>query len=366
MLKKLLISALLFITFTSSVSALSVTRSEEIEFFRSQYTINTDGTVDVVEQIDYYFPDQRHGIFRDIPLSKENQDGDKYLISASEISVVDEGGNAYIFQDNSTSSQLSLKIGDPNRTITGSNTYIISYTLSGAITYFPDNDEFFWNVTGNEWEVPIRKVQTITIFPDLIENQLEAICYTGTYGSEQQNCATKDGDGISKVVETTKPLTIGEGLTFSVSFPKGLVQVIEPAVDKSDFIDSLIAAVLFILSLGWYLFLPGFLIFKAIKKKKKTPEEKRVVAAWFDPPKTSSGRELTAGEVGVLHDRKGDVRDITATLIQLAQKGYFKISSKEKGLIIKKPSFTLIKKKDWLNSDIQPFEKDLLDDIFDG
>ena len=365
----LTISLTLFVLAKSDVSALSLpnydTNLEQIIEFNTKLTINEDGTVDVVEEIDYVFPDQRHGIFRDIPLSKENQDGNAFLMSATGVSVTDHFGKSYKYQNNSDSRQISLKIGDPNKTITGRHQYVISYTLSGAVTYFSDHDEFYWNVTGNDWEIPIQRTNTTIKFPNSIASNTDAICFTGSYGAERSDCkVTKVSP--TEIIISSEELASGDGITVVTSFPRGVVSILEPAEDKLDFIETMMAIGMAVAGVTYYAIIPLILIVKALKRRKKGTEEKRVVAAWFDPPKTSGGRDLTAGEVGVLHDRKGDVRDITATLIQLAQKGYFKISSEEKGFLIKKPAFSLIKMNEWLNSDIMPYEIDLLEAIFDG
>ena len=93
-----------------------------------------------------------------------------------------------------------------------------------------------------------------------------------------------------------------------------------------------------------------------------------VVSAWFDPPKTPSKRFLTAGETGTLIDKRVDIRDISGTLIQLAQKGFIKIREEDKktGILIKKPIFTFIKEKEWEDSKLMPHEINLLDIIFSG
>ena len=52
-----------------------------------------------------------------------------------------------------------MQIGDPNQTVTGVHTYVISYRIRGVFNTFPDHDELNFNVTGNGWEVPIAKVE---------------------------------------------------------------------------------------------------------------------------------------------------------------------------------------------------------------
>jgi len=50
-------------------------------------------------------------------------------------------------------------------TVTGVHSYVISYRVGGALTYFSDHDELYWNVTGNEWDVPINYVNSEITLP---------------------------------------------------------------------------------------------------------------------------------------------------------------------------------------------------------
>lgn len=349
-------------TFLSSKVSALTKPFDGIQNFTSDIQINRDGTIDVQETIVYYFPTERHGIFRKIPLTKTNQDGKPFKMSASGINVTNPNGEAYQYQDDSTSNLVSLKIGDPDVTFQGTRTYVIRYTISGAITYFSDHDELYWNITGLDWEVPIKKVTANITLPRK-EVALTGICYTGAYNATDQNCAITE-TGSQMQFATTEMLGPHEGLTVATSFPRGIVEILEPVEDLSSFWERLIEIVIIIVGVTYYTVLPIILIVRAIKKLKKQPEEKRVVAAWFDPPKTPSGRDLTAGEVGILHDKKGDVRDITATLIQLAQKGYIRIKSDDKSKILKKPKFTIVKTKEWDDDSLLEYEKYLLESIF--
>ena len=54
---------------------------EKINNFDSDITLNKDGTIDVVEIINYDFGQEyRHGIFREIDIFKKNKGSKKYLL----------------------------------------------------------------------------------------------------------------------------------------------------------------------------------------------------------------------------------------------------------------------------------------------
>src|SRR3989344_3013871 len=220
---------------------------EVIDSFHSDIVVNSDGTVNVTEIIHYYFPFSRHGIFREIPLTKTNQDGKDFRMLASEISVTDELGRPYMFQDNSTSAEINLKVGDPNATITGTHVYVIKYTLSGALTYFTDHDEIYWNVTGNGWEVPIYESSATVILPDSerLDSAVSGICYIGTLGSTERYCDITLPARNALEFKSPRQLEPGEGLTIVESFPTRIVEVLEPVRDFSSLWETIIGIFIF-------------------------------------------------------------------------------------------------------------------------
>jgi len=137
--------------------------TELIKNFDVNITIQKDGSLLVTEKIVYDFgTNQRHGIFRNIPLKSAN--GPQLYIEVLE--VKDEAGKPYQYKKSITNDILKIKIGDPNIFVTGSKIYIITYQVYNAIRTFEDHDELYWNVTGNEWPVVIQNANVFVILPD--------------------------------------------------------------------------------------------------------------------------------------------------------------------------------------------------------
>ncbi len=335
---------------------------EHIKTFQSEIIINKDGTINVKETIVYDFGDlQKHGIYREIPFIKTNQDGKKYRLEINNISVVDEKNEPYIYSQTINKQQLTIKIGDPNRTITGEHTYLISYTVSGALTYFSDHDELYWNVTGNEWNVPIANTTASVVWPeDLKKEDIKTTCYTGIFSRSTSNCSYLIDDRIQDNIKSNRILLANEGFTIVVGFPKNIVAVLEP----KEFISfwntlagKLVILLLSLLALTWYVGLPFFIVYKWFKTGRDPKGTIRVTTAWFDPPKTQDGKRfLTPGEVGTLGDETVDMKDISATIIDLAKRGYLIIDERKKG------DFYLINLEN--SKPLVPFERLLLDGFF--
>ena len=156
---------------------------ETITNFDTKIIINNDSSIIVQENILYNFGDsERHGIFREIPISYKARGGN-YKLRISNISVSDENGNTYNYEVTYPNEYISLKIGDADKYISGEHTYIIEYTVKRALNYLDSHDEIYWNATGNEWGVPIMNASATIILPkEINDTELQSACFIGSYG----------------------------------------------------------------------------------------------------------------------------------------------------------------------------------------
>lgn len=385
-MKKILISLLLFIIFafpisaqindiqkdkvnlnaiypTDPVGSTNNITGEHIKSFDSKININNDGTIDVKETIIYDFDSlQKHGIYREMPFIKINQDGKKYKLEFSNFSVKDENDINYRFTTSSVDEKLiRLKIGEADRLITGIHSYIITYKVAGALTYFSDHDELYWNVTGNEWTIPIVKATTTISLPEKPKPlSVKLACYTGYTGDNQTLC-DKNYELGQVQISNKENLLSNQGLTAVVGFPKNIVSILE-AKEFVSFWDTLagkfIGLLLSLLALIWYVGLPFYIVYRWFKYGRDPKSTVGITTAWFDPPKTQDGKRfLTPGEVGTLGDETVDMKDISATIVDLARRGYLIIDERKKG------DFYLIKNKNIDNS-LLNYEKTILTKFF--
>lgn len=389
LLKKILFSllflfGLLFFipgfSFAQKTSEVNLT-GEHIQSFDSKIRVNKDATIEVEEKIVYDFADlQRHGIYRDIPFIKINNKGNptspkkngatlgarKFRLDYSNFSVVDENGSDYQYRQTEIDDKLRLKIGDPDRTITGLHTYLISYKVTGAFTYFSEHDELYWNITGNDWTVPIASSTTEIKFPFFLEgNKIDTACYTGIVGSSQRSCQiTQKEDSV--VVISKDTLWTSEGITVVVGFPIGKIAVVEPKevinfweTGFGKFVKTILILALIIVAIFWYIVYPIIIPVKWYLYGRD-PKGGQEVRAWFDPPKTKTGRFLSPEEVGSLIDEYVDYRDLSGMIIYLAQKGYLRIEEQEKN------DFYFVKRKNYSDDkSLLSHQKYLLAKIFE-
>ncbi|KKU32371.1 MAG: hypothetical protein UX48_C0057G0002 [Candidatus Azambacteria bacterium GW2011_GWB1_46_27] len=330
--------------------------TEVINNFNANITIQKDGSIFVTENIIYNFgSNQKHGIFRDIPLTAVN--GPQLNINVSGVSdnIRNEFGQPYQYTTLIANNVLRIKIGDPNAFVTGIKNYIISYQVDNAIRTFNDHDELYWNVTGNQWPVAIQSANASVILPDSSISNARMDCFTGPQGDTQKNCTFNQVDSSVVRYSTTQSLNVNEGLTLVLGIPLGYIQnTYVPPQQTYSSSNTSTSSNNFILGI----FLGLFIIFifvlvislfarraAKIKPKPVIPRELRgrPVVPEYNPPDN-----LSPIEIGTLLDGRVDVTDISSVIMDLAIRGYLKIryTTQEIRFWPDKKDFELIKLKD--------------------
>lgn len=307
---------------------------EYIHSYTSTIQVQKDGKLEVTEEIEYDFGnDQRHGIVRKIPTDKANNEGTLFRMSIDGITVTDEANEAYQFTSSRESENLLIQIGDPDKTITGKHVYVLRYTVSGALTYYSDFDELYWNAIGSDSTVPVAQATAIVRLPEEItEDQILYTCFVGvTDGTSTDGC-TVAVSGY-QLMYSAQNLAPNEGLTVVTRFPMGVVAVLEPQ-EVVQFFDTLWGKIILfsivLIAFMWYIVYPLWLPIKWWMNGRD-PKQQGIgeAQAWFSSPKLPNGRELTPAEAGALIDEKIQLEEFTALTVQLAQKGYLNIVEKK-------------------------------------
>jgi uncharacterized membrane protein len=332
----------LFFVFTQKV------RAEFIVDFNSTINVLPDSSLLVKEKISYDFEKSiKHGIFRSILLHNSK----KEPIEIRVISVTDQNGKSYEFTESISDDFLILRIGDLNKMISGVKEYNISYQVFGSIGYYDDFDEIYWNVTGNEWSVPIESISATVVLPNNIF-PIEQSCYYGEIGSNKNCKITESNTFVSNSVLNGKG-----GLTVAVSFPKGVVSTYQIKNQSKSII---------IIKILWPILIPIFVfIFMFMKWWRFGRDSKGngTIVPQYDVPEG-----LTPLEVGGIIKGKIANKNISAEIIYLAINGYIKIRQIDADcdnylcLITKKDyEFTLLKEEGLLPNS---FDQKIITAIF--
>jgi uncharacterized membrane protein YgcG len=326
-------------------------REQQLKKFASDIVITPDGDVDVTENVTFRFiGGPWHGIYRKIPVEYSGPNGMNFTLFLDVKRVSDENGPLR-YESSRERQYRKLKIFIPNA---DNSTHMISieYVVSDALRFFDEHDEFYWNVTGDEWDVPIESAAAHILFPSNATG-LRANAYTGAYHARGRE-AVAEIVGTAVDVATTSPLGIHEGLTVAVAVDKGAFK--EPS--------GLALAWRFLRS-NWPLAIPivvFFLVFRLWWMRGRDPRL-RPIAAQYEPPD-----QLSPGEVGTLVDNSVDMRDITASIVDLAVRGFIVIEQQTKdhllGLTHSKEYLFHLKKSRSEWSNLKAHEQQLLEGFF--
>ena len=287
-------------------------RSFVLSRFDVELHVLPGGALLVTETVSPRFEGAWNGIERLIPIEYRTPQGFNYSLLLDRVSVTDEQGTPLTFESSRERHYRNFRIWIPGAT-DATRTFVLKYLVRNGLKFFEDHDELYWNVTGDEWDVPIEQASVRIILPPQTTG-VRAQAFTGAYGArEQAATVTIAGSGIEMTM--TRPLGFREGLTAVVGWDTGFVTA-PTALDRTRM------ALVSNWPLGIPLLIFG-LMYRLWSTRGRDPRL-RPIAVMYEPPD-----RLTPAEVGTLVDERPDTRDITATLVDLAVRGYLRITERK-------------------------------------
>ncbi|WP_431322759.1 DUF2207 domain-containing protein [Rhizobium sp. YTU87027] len=197
--------------------------TEVINAFASDIELEKSGAMTVTETISVNAEGNRirRGIFRDFPLTYQDEKGRLRRVDFDVISVKRDGRDEP-WHTESISGGIRIYAGSEDVTVSyGRHEYVFTYRTNRQIRYFDDHDELYWNVTGNGWIFPILAATATVNLPDGV-SAIDTAFFTGPQGATDRN-AKVSGSGGRLLFSTTRPLDANEGLTIAVKMPKGSI-----------------------------------------------------------------------------------------------------------------------------------------------
>lgn len=191
---------------------------ESINSFDTQMVVQGNGEVLVIETIVYDFGyNKKKGISRYIPLVN----GHDSRLDINPLRVEDDMGQSYKYESFVEDDVFAIQIGDAEALVNGVKTYIITYKVSDVIVKYPNFQQIYWNVTGDQWSRVIKSATTSIILPGGNVNVVKIDCFTGPRGSTERNCRheqTSTVENTNIFYATTKPLMLIEGFTILLDY----------------------------------------------------------------------------------------------------------------------------------------------------
>jgi hypothetical protein len=309
-------AALAFALLAWSSIADAQDRSIRIQDYDVLLEVGSDGVLDVAERLTIAFTGSWNGIVRDLSLRHRTAEGRAERLKLTVRQITDSAGNPLRYEEESGENHTrSFRIWVP-----GANDavrhVVIRYAVSNAIRFFyagseaGELDELYWNVTGNEWDMPIAVARARVVLPPGAQPTQTAV-YTGRTGSRSADAETSVS-GNTVTFTMRRELAPHEGMTIGVGLPPGHIRSRPSAATNR----------LYGTARFWPVALP-FLVFgfafRSWRRRGRDPEPKSI-AVQYEPVDG-----LSPTEMGTLVDHRADMRDITATLVDLAVRGFVRI-----------------------------------------
>jgi hypothetical protein len=360
-----------------------------IDSYDVVYNVQADGTINATETIHADFGSlSKHGIFRYFytavpcgdPIAGAQQpvydcpSGSNREYDYSIKSVSRPDGSKWKYDVSESQGKLTVKIGDADVLISGPQDYVITYTIRGAFDRYDDHDELYWDASGT-WPVTISSFSMTVNLPDGADAR--ALCYEGPDGSNEQCQAVASGNTI--MYTSARALSENEQVTIVAGWQQGIVEVGPPQLQDratvSDFltfdfvewgglVGSLVAGILIVFG-AWYRFGRDKAYVTLHYLTNETQEQTRPlfggppVVVEFLPPE-----DLRPAQMGVLIDERADTLDVTATIIDLAVRGYLHITELPKKGWFGSNDWQLNKLKE--AEGLNAFEKKVFNSLFSG
>ena len=316
--------------------------AEIIHKFHADITINPDASIDVVEIINVDFQgDEKHGIYRQIPVQYQRY-GSNYRLPFDLTDVQLDGAETSEYVMNRQGADEMIKIGSPDKTITGEHTYKIAYHVRRALNFLANDQspELYWNVTGNEWPWEIEEaVAHVYAPPSVSLNDIRTESFCGPPGGHDHAI---DSQAAGFKAFQAQHIAPGNELTIVEGLPPD--SIAKPPAGQA-FFDALI---------DWWpaVFFPVgtfFVMYVLWWHTGRDEDGDRPIAVEWNPPTS-----LSPAEVGTLIDESCDLPDIVSTLVDLAVRGHLKIRQ------LKEDGFLMLSNYDYEFTKTTPAKNDIL------
>ena len=345
----------LFIVFPASAQSKSVVWNR----FDVDITVNQDGTFDVVEKQEIYFSGG--------PFTYGYRDLNKrYTEAITDIRVGDVNG---VYSQNHSGQPGTFYIEDRgdslyikwffDATTNAARTFYISYKVHGGLRYYDDGDQLWWKAVYADRPAEVKSSVVIVKVPQpaIIENMDTYFTIADMQLLDQQTAkftakeAIPPGQPFEVRVQFTHGVVAGAAPAWQATAEKEQTASRWRSVANIFFL--LLAFMLFILApvgiyLVWYFW-------------GRDPQPQIAPTYLPEPPS-----DLPPGMAGTLIDEKANTRDVLATIVDLARRGYLHMQELDEdddsGYSTRDFLYTKLKEPD---DALRPYEKYLLEKLFD-
>ena len=260
-------------------------------------SVQDDGSAVVIENLEL-LPRDVERVWK-IPTLRANARGEDRYLDIKVLSVQDAQSNPIEYSERDFDDHIELRLrGGPAK---------LTYLVRNATDFRSDRDDLFWS-HGIGSHGPVASLQLSVKLPDRAAGQFRAQAFLFSPGNVLQLPVQIDGALVQ--IHSPQPLNPPDDFGMDITLPSGVLQRPDP-LTRAAWLLGANPVVLLPILVGTVLL---------IVWRLKRPAGAVSIAPRYEPPEG-----LTPAEIGVLIDDSLDPRDITATLIDLAVRGYIRI-----------------------------------------
>jgi uncharacterized membrane protein len=221
----LVVKNLALLVFTILIATTAVKSAEVITSFHARIELQKNGEMLVTETISVISEGRqiRRGIFRDFPRYYIDEDNQKRREVFNVVSVRRNGQyEPYHFEVVNEFDRVFIGTEDV-LLANGAHEFEITYKTNRQVGFFDNEEELYWNVTGNGWAFPIQRASAEIILTEGGRFSGSNF-FTGPFGATDKNAIAEiSQNGNIATFKTTTGLARQEGLTIVVKMPIGTI-----------------------------------------------------------------------------------------------------------------------------------------------
>jgi len=243
------------------------------------------------------------------------------LTDVRDVQVLEDGRPIQVELTETEDDMLRIKYYFSRPARDEQRTFTLRYTVSGALRYYPDGDQVYWvAVYADRAGFPVQDARVTVRLP-----AGASATNAEVYGVRADLRGLNEGVVIA---EALAPIPSGREMEVRVQFPHGIVSGEPPpwqrAFDERRRFEAFEKPRYDLIALlaGLLVFFGGPAAVIALYYARGRDPNVGLVAEYLTEPPP----DLSPGLAGTLVDETADVRDIVATLVDLARRGVLKIS----------------------------------------
>ncbi|RKS71189.1 putative membrane protein DUF2207 [Actinomadura pelletieri DSM 43383] len=321
-------------------------------------TTGQGGVTHVKETIRYRFAGQ-NGFQRTYPTRNHESLTEDRVYKIENLRASSPDGGPTKVETSSADTRTRVEVTGGAK-LTGDRTVVLEYDVRGAITPMGAAEELRWPVIGG-WKVPLDEARATVDGGVAIRN---VNCFTGPIGSMIGCTQYYMNHTHTQGVFAQQGMLPGEYLVVVAGLPAGTTggralyerrHTVATAFSVNAVTGSALAGLLVLLCGGvGALYLLRGRDARVVGKKAAEGDHAPVSGSEFEPPDG-----VRPGQIGTLIDEQADVIDVTATIVDLAVRGYLLIEEEDRART-GRLDWTL-RRLDRPQVDLLPYERILLD-----